>query len=73
MRQKILENKNPMELLSRMVQVLRRKQFYPNRITHPWGLVNTFGISVPSHAAFWLQIKVLAPVTLGMDIPHTSS
>lgn len=56
-----------------MMQVLRRKHFYPSRIIHPWGLVNTSGISGLSHAAFWLCLKVLAPVTGGMNIPYTSS
>ena len=56
-----------------MIQALRRKHFYPSRIASPWGLVNALGISGPSHSAFWLGIKVLAPVTVGMNIPYTSS
>lgn len=35
------KNKNPCSFLLGMVQVLRRKHFYPSRIIHPWSLLNT--------------------------------
>lgn len=71
---KILEEKTiPRSFLLRVVQVLRRKHFYPGGIIHPWSLLNTSGISGPSHAVFWLYFKVLAPVNIGMNIPDPSS
>lgn len=65
--------KIPRSFLLRTVQLLRRKCFYPSRIIHPWSLLNTSGISGPSHAVIWLYFKVLAPVDIGMNIPYPSS
>lgn len=67
------KKKIPCSFLLGMVQVLRRKHFYPGRIIHPWSLLNTSGVSRPSQAVFWLCFKVLAPVNIGMNIPYPSS
>lgn len=61
------KKKIPCSFLLGMVQVLRRKHFYPSRIIHPWSLLNTSGVSGPSHAVFWLT-----PVNIGMNIPYLS-